>query len=322
MKHISVLRKEYGWTQAELANKLNISQQAVSKYEKGERDPDIDVLLRIANIFNVSTDYLLGLSEQRFPDEDLEWRYPHVENRLGNILNKYRKTNHLSEVTFASQLEIDEDLLSKIELGIYSPTLKLIKKISEITGYDIDYLTGAKSSTSALTEPGTIKEGYSTVFVESDYHFQSRLEEQCLKNCITDDNVTERLGLSKQDFLDIKWNRMPTLSELLRISYGLGVSIDYLIGKTDTPIFNLSSDELDLLLNYRDCIDSYKENLLKRAEKLSIESIGVSSITQNSNSKCIDSSDKYFSSNSSEKLKRKSIEEGVAAPSWSQRQAK
>lgn len=280
MKHISDLRKEYGWTQTELANKLNVSQQAVSKYEKGEREPDIDVLLRIANIFNVSSDYLLGLSEQRFPDEDLEWRYPHVENRLGSILNKYRKTNHLSEVAFASQLEIDKDLLSKIELGIYSPTLKLIKKISEITGYDIDYLTGAKTSTSVLTEPDSIKENYTTAFVESDCHFQSRLEEQCLKNCITNDNVTERLGLSKQAFLDIKWNRMPTLSELLRISYGLGVSIDYLIGKTDTPIVNLSSDELDLLLNYRDCIDSYKKNLLKRAEKLSIESIGVAAPNQ------------------------------------------
>lgn len=69
---------------------------------------------------------------------------------------------------------------------------------------------------------------------------------------------------------------MPTLSELLRISYGLGLSIDYLIGKTDIPNINLTEDEVELLTNYRDCIEPYKKNIRDRAERLSIESIANS----------------------------------------------
>lgn len=52
---------------------------------------------------------------------------------------------------------------------------------------------------------------------------------------------------------------MPTLSELLRISYGLGLSLDYLVGRTDIPNIDLSSDEVELLINYRDCIEPYKK---------------------------------------------------------------
>ena len=66
---------------------------------------------------------------------------------------------------------------------------------------------------------------------------------------------------------------MPTLSELLKISYAFNVSVDYLIGKTDSLIVSLTDDELELLLNYRDCKDNYKKNLRQRANDLSIASI-------------------------------------------------
>ena len=66
---------------------------------------------------------------------------------------------------------------------------------------------------------------------------------------------------------------MPTLSELLKLSYAFGVSLDYLIGKADTRLSNLSNDELELLLDYRDCLPRFKDNIRKRAKDLSIESI-------------------------------------------------
>ena len=112
---------------------------------------------------------------------------------------------------------------------------------------------------------------------EYNYHFQSRLEEYCLSRGIDYGNVKDILGLSDEEFKDIKYNRMPTLSELLRISYGLGLSLDYLVGRTDIPNIDLSSDEVELLINYRDCIEPYKKNIRDRAEKLSIESISTPS---------------------------------------------
>lgn len=54
------LRKEYSVTQATLAGEFNISQQAVAKWEAGLSFPDPEMLVRLAEYFHVSTDYLLG----------------------------------------------------------------------------------------------------------------------------------------------------------------------------------------------------------------------------------------------------------------------
>ncbi len=58
-KNISELRKLNKMTQLELAERLNYSDKAVSKWERGESIPDIAVLIEIANIFSVSLDYLV-----------------------------------------------------------------------------------------------------------------------------------------------------------------------------------------------------------------------------------------------------------------------
>ena len=57
--NLSALRKKKGWTQLELAEKLNYSDKAVSKWERGESLPDVVILKRIAELHEVSTDYLL-----------------------------------------------------------------------------------------------------------------------------------------------------------------------------------------------------------------------------------------------------------------------
>ncbi|WP_435246702.1 helix-turn-helix domain-containing protein [Streptomyces sp. NRRL F-5630] len=58
-KRITSLRKQSGLTQEELAKKLNVSRSALSQYELGTRDPNYELLIKIANFFEVTTDYLL-----------------------------------------------------------------------------------------------------------------------------------------------------------------------------------------------------------------------------------------------------------------------
>jgi transcriptional regulator with XRE-family HTH domain len=60
MISIRNLRKNLGLSQAELAQKLNVHQTAVSQWENGRTMPDVDSLKRIAEIFGVSVDVLLG----------------------------------------------------------------------------------------------------------------------------------------------------------------------------------------------------------------------------------------------------------------------
>lgn len=59
-KNIVKLRKEKKLTQLELANKLNYSDKSVSKWENGDTIPDIEVIKRLADFFNVSVDSLIG----------------------------------------------------------------------------------------------------------------------------------------------------------------------------------------------------------------------------------------------------------------------
>lgn len=57
------LRKAHGMSQEQLAEKLNVSRQSISKWESGESSPEIERLIELSNVFDVSTDYLLKSSE-------------------------------------------------------------------------------------------------------------------------------------------------------------------------------------------------------------------------------------------------------------------
>ena len=58
-ENLIALRRKKQWTQAELAEKLNYSDKAVSKWERAESLPDVVILKRIADLFEVSVDFLL-----------------------------------------------------------------------------------------------------------------------------------------------------------------------------------------------------------------------------------------------------------------------
>ena len=59
-ERLTKLRKEKGLTQNDIADKVGVSAQAVSKWEKDLASPDIDVLLKLSEIFEISMDELLG----------------------------------------------------------------------------------------------------------------------------------------------------------------------------------------------------------------------------------------------------------------------
>lgn len=63
-KRLTALRNQHKLTQKELADKLNIGRSALSLYEIGQREPDLQLLCKMADFFQVSTDYLLGRTDQ------------------------------------------------------------------------------------------------------------------------------------------------------------------------------------------------------------------------------------------------------------------
>lgn len=75
---IAKQRKILGLSQEELANRLNISRQSVSKWELNESDPDLTNLVKLSNLLNVTTDYLLNdtVDNVEHPQKgNFKWRF-------------------------------------------------------------------------------------------------------------------------------------------------------------------------------------------------------------------------------------------------------
>ena len=82
-KNICNLRKQKGLTQEELAGRLNVSFQAVSKWENGASLPDVATLPLIARVFGCSIDSLLGYAVEQRIINDYESRYDTEEYYWG-----------------------------------------------------------------------------------------------------------------------------------------------------------------------------------------------------------------------------------------------
>lgn len=71
-KRIAALRKEHSITQKELARRIHAGASSISRYETGQVIPSLAVLLRITDTFDVSMDYLLGLTDSPLPPRKWE----------------------------------------------------------------------------------------------------------------------------------------------------------------------------------------------------------------------------------------------------------
>lgn len=65
------LRVKHNLTQRDLANKLKSSESAIGMYERNEREPSFEITKKLADIFDVTTDYLLGISTEHVNQQDL-----------------------------------------------------------------------------------------------------------------------------------------------------------------------------------------------------------------------------------------------------------
>ena len=72
LHRLKELRKQINISQKQLADVVQISQQSINKYENHDVQPDLDTLMRLADYFNVSVDYLIGFSDypRSFADQE------------------------------------------------------------------------------------------------------------------------------------------------------------------------------------------------------------------------------------------------------------
>lgn len=129
-KKITNLRKANNMTQMELADKLDISFQAVSNWERGNTMPDISKLPELAEIFHISVDTLLN------------GKAPLVEAVLNDTVDKYMEEGTVTEQEIADTLpllkpEQAEEIVEKADITSFVNLLSLIPFMDEDTLRDI-----------------------------------------------------------------------------------------------------------------------------------------------------------------------------------------
>ncbi|AUJ25443.1 MULTISPECIES: helix-turn-helix domain-containing protein [Virgibacillus] len=114
--NIKRLREQQGWTQQQLADKLQLSRSVIAKWENSHVTPDISSLMKLSDLFHVSIDYLAGnntfhenviaelkhvfqTSDQSFDDEAVEimeyvMTFPEIKERLFQLKQLTPKKQH------------------------------------------------------------------------------------------------------------------------------------------------------------------------------------------------------------------------------------
>lgn len=87
------LRKKNGWSQEELADKMSVSRQAVSKWESAQTIPDLEKILQLSSLFGVTTDYLLKeeIEDEEFTDDSSEQTVKRISIEEANFFLEQRK---------------------------------------------------------------------------------------------------------------------------------------------------------------------------------------------------------------------------------------
>lgn len=123
---IIYLRKKSGWSQEELAEKLGVTRQSVSKWEGAQSVPDLERILQLGKVFGVSTDYLLK--------DDMETEDSVSESDVDNDGSPLRKVSMEEANRF---LRINEKCAPRTALGvslcILSPIVLLFLRDSAST---------------------------------------------------------------------------------------------------------------------------------------------------------------------------------------------
>ncbi len=112
-KRLAELRKEYNLSQNALASKLGYSRGQIGNYELGSREPDFSTLIKIADFFNVSIDYLIGKTNTRHfeLDSSLEELIVAAEKLSAESIDYLKKDAELLQL----REKLQKDKINKFE---------------------------------------------------------------------------------------------------------------------------------------------------------------------------------------------------------------
>lgn len=127
---LKMLRQERGLSQQSLADEVGMSKSSINMYERGEREPGIETVKRIADFFNVDVDYLFGVSDIR-KRRGFKFGARIYQNTAQNIQH-HREEANLTQKQFADLLGVDESAVVELESGKNPLEKEMLYKICDV----------------------------------------------------------------------------------------------------------------------------------------------------------------------------------------------
>lgn len=252
-KRLKLLRESYNKSQQEVCNALNIEQSTLANYENGKRIPKIDILIKISTYYNVSVDYLLGLTDNKIPygttaysDASLK-----VHEDIGLGINYWIGESGYGNDELAKMLGISEDLLCNFCNGVELPSLDILIKLSEICEVSTDCLLGLRKK----SRPDHDGE-YPFRF---DPEISRRLKEQAAAMDEKENDLADILGIEAEEVHNFfEYGFVPNIMVFVKIVEHFFVSSDYLLNRTNSTL-TVSDSEDKFLRLYRSLNDEYRD---------------------------------------------------------------
>lgn len=137
-KQLKMLREIKGKSQQEVCSALNIEQSTLANYENDKRIPKIEILIKLAEYYNISVDCLLGLKKIG-SNVDCE-NYFYEEGLANWNIRKKAKELGLTYEDVISKTDIDRQRFDLLWFGNAQPFAEELIRFSEVLGVSIDYL--------------------------------------------------------------------------------------------------------------------------------------------------------------------------------------
>lgn len=106
-KNIKKMREKYGYSQIELSRRVGCSKSAISMYENGNREPDLETLEALCDVFNVDINYLTGVSPTTSVIPDIDFFLNDEERQ---IIIEYRKKDTIDKEMIRRLLNLTQKL--------------------------------------------------------------------------------------------------------------------------------------------------------------------------------------------------------------------
>lgn len=242
---IKQLRQEEGLTQAEFGDRFGIVKSTVSLYESGKSSPNDQIKSKICDYYNISMDYLLGLSNEKEKPPFLSvHRFTTRAEDRGSGINYAIQKSGFSPAEVAKEIGINPNVLDDICSGFLIPDNNTVQKLSALLNTSTDCLLGLREEKRKKQEDGSYP-----------FYFSSKTSERIKKLLqrydFGDDYWADLLSITEDEVIDLKeYGFTVHLSVLCKLADELHVSLDYLAGRSDAEK-TLQKSEESLLIAYR-----------------------------------------------------------------------